>query len=133
VSATIPHEPQTGLASGSTPSRVITKRTYRATTGTPLSMTGRAARAQVVHVQLRRPAGSMASDHVNGARPAEAGRPQTAQQVLDVMSMTVVRHRVGLATDPRQPGNNRPDRPGRSWCVRPTLPRRTREASRGAD
>jgi hypothetical protein len=61
-------------------------------------MTGRAARAQGTHVHVRRPVGSIASDQVNAAREAEAGMPQTAQEVLDVMSMTVVRHRVGLAT-----------------------------------
>jgi hypothetical protein len=61
-------------------------------------MTGSAARAQGAHVQVRPPAPSIARDQVKVARSAEAGRLQTAQQVLDVMSMTVVRHRVGLAT-----------------------------------
>ena len=77
----------------------ITPGTYPATVGTPLSMTGRAARAHATHVQVRRPAGSIARDQVKGARSAEAGRPHTAQQVLDVMSMTVVRHRDAPATD----------------------------------
>ena len=67
--------------------------------GTPLSMTSSAARAQAAQVQRRRPAGSIARDQVKGDRAAEAGRPQTVQQVLEVMSMTLVRHRVGLATD----------------------------------
>ena len=77
----------------------ITPGTYPATVGTPLSMTGRAARAHATHVQVRRPAGSIAKDQVKAPRSAEAGRPQTAQQVLDVMSMTVVRHRDVPATD----------------------------------
>lgn len=93
LGATAPQVAQTAFCSG------ITRRTYRATVGTPLSITDRAARAQATHVQMRPPAASMARDHANGARSAEAGRPQTAQQVLDVMSMTVVRHRDGLATD----------------------------------
>jgi hypothetical protein len=110
--ATVPQVAHTGrvagsatAGTGSTPGAYpdagcsgITPGTYRATVGTPLSMTGRAARAQGAHVQVRRPAGSIASDQVNAVREAEAGMPQTAQEVLDVMSTTVVRHRVGLAT-----------------------------------
>src|SRR3954471_15520292 len=71
-------------------------------------MTGSAARAQEVQVQLRRPSDSMVRAHVKRKRSAEAGRPQTAQQVLEVMSMTVVRHRVGPATDARQSWNKSP-------------------------
>ena len=118
VAATVPQIAQTGpvpvvpvpvvpVPSGALPSAGgsdagrsgITPGTYPATVGTPLSMTGRAARAHATHVQVRRPAGSIARDQVKGARSAEAGRPQTAQQVLDVMSMTVVRHRDVPATD----------------------------------
>ena len=59
--------------------------------GTPLSITGSAVRAQAVQIQLRRPCGSMLRAQVKAARSAEAGRPQPEQQVVGVMSMTVVR------------------------------------------
>lgn len=107
VGALTPQDAQvTGAGAGSAGTPATLGETGQpATVGTPLSITGRAARAHTVQVQLRRPSWLMVSAHVKRNRSADAGSPQTEQQVDEVMSTTVVRHDDGLATERRQSRN----------------------------